>query len=106
MNRAERRRYSNLGVSNKTIMDKTLSDMREQGFKEGIRYTYKSLITIIFYVLKIHLRISKENYQALFERCMKSIDSFRTGQLEPNDIELMKDEIFEEKGLDLRKIDR
>lgn len=35
MNRAERRKYRTLGVSNKAIMDKTLSDMYEQGVKDG-----------------------------------------------------------------------
>ncbi len=106
MNRAERRRYNNLGVSNKAIMDKTLSDMYEQGFKDGIKHTYKSVITILFYVIKNHLRISKENYQSLFLRCMENIDAFRTGQLKPSDVELMKKEILEEKNLDLGRIDR
>lgn len=106
MNRAERRRYSSLGVSNKMIMDKTLSDMYEQGFKDGIKHTYKSVITILFYVIKNHLRISKENYQSLFLRCMENIDAFRTGQLKPSDVELMKKEILEEKNLDLGRIDR
>lgn len=106
MNRAERRRYSNLGVSNKTIMDKTLSDVYEQGFKAGIKHTYKAVITILFYVIKNHLRISKENYQSLFLRCMSNIESFKTGQLRPSDIDLMKQEILEEKSLDLGRIDR
>ena len=106
MNRAERRRYSSLGVSNKMIMDKTLSDMYEQGFKDGIKHTYKAVITILFYVIKNHLRISKENYQSLFLRCMENIDAFRTGQLKPSDVELMKKEILEEKSLDLGRIDR
>lgn len=106
MNRAERRKYSRCGVSNKAIMDKTLSDMYEQGFKDGIKHTYKSVITILFYVIKNHLRISKENYQSLFLRCMENIDAFRTGQLKPSDIDLMKQEILEEKSLDLGRIDR
>lgn len=106
MNRAERRRYSSLGVSNKMIMDKTLSDMYEQGFKDGIKHTYKAVITILFYVIKNHLRISKENYQSLFLRCMSNIESFKTGQLRPSDIDLMKQEILEEKSLDLGRIDR
>ena len=106
MNREERRRYSSLGVSNKMIMDKTLSDMYEQGFKDGIKHTYKAVITILFYVIKNHLRISRENYQSLFLRCMENIDAFRTGQLKPSDIDLMKQEILEEKSLDLGRIDR
>ena len=106
MNREERRRYSSLGVSNKMIMDKTLSDMYEQGFKDGIKHTYKAAITILFYVIKNHLRISKENYQSLFLRCMSNIESFKTGQLRPSDIDLMKQEILEEKSLDLGRIDR
>ena len=93
MNRAERRRYSSLGVSNKMIMDKTLSDMYEQGFKDGIKHTYKSVITILFYVIKNHLRISKENYQSLFLRCMENIDAFRTGHLETNDYETIVKEM-------------
>ena len=87
-------------------MDKTLSDMYEQGFKDGIKHTYKAVITILFYVIKNHLRISKENYQSLFLRCMENIDAFRTGQLKPSDVELMKKEILEEKSLDLGRIDR
>lgn len=94
MNRAERRRYSSLGISNKAIMDKTLSDMYEQGFKDGIKHTYKSVITILFYVIKNHLR------------CMENIDAFRTGQLKPSDVELMRKEMLEEKNLDLGRIDR
>ena len=106
MNRAERRRYSSLGISNKAIMYNTLSDMYEQGFKDGIKHTYKAVITILFYVIKNHLRISKENYQSLFLRCMSNIESFKTGQLRPSDIDLMKQEILEEKSLDLGRIDR
>ncbi len=49
MNRAERRRYSNLGVSNKTIMDKTLSDVYEQGVKDRM----KSVTEIVFYMVLI-----------------------------------------------------
>lgn len=57
-------------------------------------------------MIKNHLRISKENYQSLFLRCMENIDAFRTGQLRPSDVELMKKEILEEKSLDLGRIDR
>lgn len=46
MNRSERRKYSKLGVSNKMIMDKTLSDVYEQGVKDGM----KSVSNIVFYM--------------------------------------------------------
>lgn len=37
MNRAGRRRCNHLGVSNKMVMDKTLSDVYEQGYKAGMK---------------------------------------------------------------------
>ena len=106
MNRSERRKYEKKGYSQHSIMKKYRNDAYEQGFKDGIKHTYKSVITILFYVIKNHLRISRENYQSLFLRCMENIDAFRTGQLKPSDVELMKKEILEEKNLDLGRIDR
>ena len=47
MNRAERRRAEKQGYNHKTIMDKTLSDTYESGYKAGMKavteivFTYK-----------------------------------------------------------------
>ena len=106
MNREQVRKLKEQGYSQKVIMDRYRQEAIDQGFSEGIKHTYKSVITILFYVIKNHLRISRENYQSLFLRCMENIDAFRTGQLKPSDVELMKKEILEEKNLDLGRIDR
>lgn len=106
MNREQSRALKKKGYSQKVIMSRYRQEAIDQGFSEGIKHTYKAVITILFYVIKNHLRISKENYQSLFLRCMSNIESFKTGQLRPSDIDLMKQEILEEKSLDLGKIDR
>lgn len=106
INRTVRRNRERQGVPYQVNIAEIRRQEYDRGFHEGIAHSYRALITIIFYVLKTHLRISKENYQNLFKRCMDSVDCFRTGQLVPDDVDLMKEEILADKGVDMGRIDR
>lgn len=93
MNRAERRRYSNLGVSNKMVMDKTLLDAYEQGYKAGM----KSVTDIVFYMtahtINYKLGFGRKRLQRIMKQIYNNIDAFRTGHLETNDYETIVKEM-------------
>ena len=91
MNRAERRRCNHLGVSNKMVMDKTLSD--EQGYKAGM----KSVTDIVFYMtaytINYKLGFGRKRLQRIMKQIYNNIDAFRTGHLETNDYETIVKEM-------------
>lgn len=85
MNRAERRRYSSLGISNKAIMDKTLSDMREQGIKEGMRMCEEIVFYMTAYTINYKLGFGKERLPKIMKEIYNNIDAYRTKHLTPSD---------------------
>lgn len=93
MNRAERRRYSSLGISNKAIMDKTLSDMRQQGIKEGMRMCEEIVFYMTAYSLKLEFGLGSKRLQKAMRRVFDNIDAFRTGHLNSSDYDVIKSEM-------------
>lgn len=93
MNRAERRRASNAGVSNKAIMDKTLSDIYQKGYDAG----RNDAICIIFYMtahaIQMEFGLGKKRLQRAMKRIFNSIDAFRTGHLVSSDYDTIVAEI-------------
>lgn len=93
MNRAERRKYRTLGVSNKAIMDKTLSDMYEQGVKDGMRMCEEIVFYMTAYSIQLEFNLGKKRLQRAMRRVFDNIDAFRTGHLNSSDYDVIKSEI-------------
>lgn len=93
MNRAERRRYSNLGVSNKTIMDKTLSDTYESGYKAGMKAVTEIVFYMTAYSIQMEFGLGKKRLQRAMKRVYSNIDAYRTGHLESSDYDVIVKEI-------------
>lgn len=95
MNRAERRKASKTGVSNKAIMDRTLSDTYESGYKAGM----KAVTEIVFYMtahsIQMEFGLGRKRLQRAMKRIFNNIDAFRTGHLTPNDYDTIVAEMNE-----------
>ncbi len=85
MNRAERRRCNHLGVSNKMIMDKTLSDVYEQGVKDGMKSVSEIVFYMAAYTINYKLGFGKERLPKIMEEIYSNIDAYRTKHLTPSD---------------------
>lgn len=85
MNRSERRKYSKLGVSNKTIMDKTLSDTYEQGYKAGMKSVSDIVFYMTAYTINYKLGFGKERLPKIMKEIYSNIDAYRTKHLTPSD---------------------
>lgn len=85
MNRSERRKYSKLGVSKKTIMDKTLSDVYEQGVKDGMKSVTEIVFYMAAYTINYKLGFGKERLQKIMKEIYNNIDAYRTKHLTPSD---------------------
>lgn len=85
MNRSERRKYSKLGVSNKMIMDKTLSDVYEQGVKDGMKSVTEIVFYMAAYTINYKLGFGKERLPKIMEEIYSNIDAYRTKHLTPSD---------------------
>lgn len=85
MNRAERRKYSKLGASNKMIMDKTLSDVYEQGVKDGMKSVSDIVFYMTAYTINYKLGFGKERLPKIMKEIYSNIDAYRTKHLTPND---------------------
>ena len=93
MNRKERRKLLRDGVNPKAVMDKYTKELYERGFHDGIDHTADSIMIITAYCLHNHLGLGKQRLPEIMEWIGLNIDSFRTGQLVPKDIDLMKEEL-------------
>lgn len=93
MNRAERRKASNAGVSNKAIMDKTLADTYENGYKAGMKAVTEIVFYMTAYSIQLEFELGKKRLQRAMKRIFSNIDSFRTGQLTPSDYDVIVSEI-------------
>ena len=93
MNRAERRRAEKQGYSNKAIMDKTLSDMYEQGVKDGMRMCEEIVFYMTAYSIQLEFNLGKKRLQRAMRRVFDNIDAYRTKHLNSSDYDLIKSEI-------------
>lgn len=93
MNRKERRKLLRDGVNPKQVMDKYTKELYEQGFHDGIEHTATSILIITAYCLHNHLGLGQKRLPEIMQWIGLNIDSFNTGQLQAEDIQLMKEEL-------------
>lgn len=74
-------------------MDKTLSDMRQQGIKEGMRMCEEIVFYMTAYSLKLEFGLGSKRLQKAMRRVFDNIDAFRTGHLNSSDYDVIKSEM-------------
>lgn len=93
MNRAERRKLGKQGVSNKAIMDRTLSETYTAGYHEGMKAVSDITFYMVAYTLNYKLDFGKKRLQRIMRDIYNNIDAFRTGHLTTSDFDVIKSEM-------------
>lgn len=93
MNRAERRRAEKQGVSKKAIIDKTLQDAYEQGYKAGMKQVVEITFYMVAYTINYKLGFGRKRLQDIMKAIYNNIDAYRTGHLEVADYDTIKEEM-------------
>ena len=101
MNREARRRAEKNGVSRKQIIDRTLSDAYEAGFKSGMKHVVEITFYMVAYTLNYKLGFGRKRLQEIMLNIYNNIDSYRTGHLSTDDYDTIKAEI-EKLGVKMR----
>ena len=71
---------------------------REEAEHEGRRQAIDMILTMMAYTLNYKLGFGKKRLTEIISAIMMNIDSYRTGQLTPNDYDTIKQEL-KEKGI-------
>lgn len=102
MNRLEVRKLKAMGWSEGQIIQKAENDARNAGFDDGFKKGMSNCSNVMFYVMayvaELHFDLSQEDLVKFMKRVYTNIDSYRTGQLTPEDFDIIKQEM-EEKGI-------
>lgn len=102
MNRLEVRKLKSMGLSEGQIIQKAENDARDAGFDDGFKKGMKNCSEVMFYMMayvaELHFDLSQEDLVKFMKRVYTNIDSYRTGQLTPEDFDIIKQEM-EEKGI-------
>lgn len=102
MNRAERRKQEQKGISKAHIMQ----TYREEAYSEGYKRGMQDVVDITFYMVAYTLSyaiedISKEKLQDLCRRIYNNIDAYRTGHLTPQDYDTIVEQMRNEYEIKL-----
>lgn len=88
-------------IAKNTINTMTNNDLYERGFNDGMR----KAVEITFYMtadaINYKLGFGRKRLQRIMYSIYNNIDSFRTGHLEPNDFETIKNGV-EKLGVKLK----
>jgi hypothetical protein len=93
MNRSERRKSER-----KYGQVFTMQKYREEAECEGRRQAIDIILTMMAWTINEHCGFGRKRLTRLIEQIMLNIDSFRTGQLTPEDYNAIKQEL-KEKGI-------
>lgn len=93
MNRAERRRAEKQGYNHKTIMDKTLSDTYESGYKAGMKAVTEIVFYMTAYSIQMEFGLGRKRLQRAMKRVYNNIDAYRTNHLNSSDYDVIKSEM-------------
>lgn len=99
MNRQERRKMERQGVSKKTLMDRTILDTYEKGYKEGMKAVSEIVFYMTAYTLQYKLDFGKKRLQAIMKSIYGNIDAYRTKHLNTQDYETIKSEMENKYGV-------
>jgi len=104
MNRADRRKLKKKGFSEASIMNQYRKEAYDAGARDGVRHSYKMVILLAAYTARIYFDLGKKRLPEFMDRFLKNIDSFRTGQLQPEDMDAIAEEV-KKYGFDIGKLD-
>lgn len=99
MNRAERRRQERAGVDKQSILQKYRQDAFNEGYDMGARGIVEITFYLTAYTLSYKTGFSKKRLRELMNSIYLNIDSFRTGQLVPQDYDTIVEEMNEKYGI-------
>lgn len=99
MNRKQRREYTKK-YGEVFTMQKYRDDAFNSGFKEGVNTTYMVVMNMVAYTLNYKLNLGRKRLPEIIKYIADNIDSYRTGQLNPEDYQEIK-KIVKELGVDL-----
>ena len=101
MNRAERRRQERSGVSEAAIRERDRKEAYDAGYKAGMQSVVEITFYMTAYTLSYKTGYSKARLRELMGYIYNNIDSFRTGQLEPQDFDTIVEEMKGKYGIKL-----
>lgn len=101
MNRAERRRAERNGMNRKEIIDRTLNDSFEAGFKSGMKHVIDIAFYMTAYTLNYKLGFGNKRLTQIMYDIYNNIDAYRTGHLTVDDFDTIKADM-EKLGVKMR----
>ena len=101
INRSERRRLSNRGLSDRDIRTIELEKARQRGFKEGQLEAIEIIFYMTAYTINYKLGFGAKRLQKIMREIYDNIDSFRTGHLYQEDYPEIKKQM-NELGINLK----
>lgn len=93
MNRKESRKLAKMGVSNKAIMDRRLSESYTAGYKEGMKAVSEIVYYMAAYTINYKLGFGRKRLQNIMRAIYNNIDAYRTGHLTTSDYDVIKSEM-------------
>ena len=103
MNRASRRKLEQKGMKKESVMALYRKEAEDAGWKQGVRHSYKTILLLTAYIARMEFELDKNGLTKFMNRLLQCIESFLTGQLEPNDLIAIADEC-REYGFDIEKV--
>lgn len=102
MNRAERRKQEQMGMSKAHVMQEYRREAYDEGYKRGMQ----DVVDITFYLTAYTLSyaidgMTNEKLQEVCRRIYNNIDSFRSGHLTPQDYDAIVEQVRNEFGIKL-----
>ena len=101
MNRQERRKQEKLGISKVDIMNTYRKEAYNEGYSAGMRSVVDITFYMTAYTLSYKTEYSKEELRELMRAIYTNIDSYRTGQLSPEDYTTIEEQMRNEYGIKL-----
>lgn len=81
------------GISNKAIMDRTLSESYTAGYKEGMKAVSEIVYYMAAYTINYKLGFGRKRLQKIMHDIYNNIDAYRTGHLTTSDYDVIKSEM-------------
>lgn len=78
------------GISNKAIMDRTLSESYTAGYKEGMKAVSEIVYYMAAYTINYKLGFGRKRLQRIMHYIYNNIDAYRTGHLTTSDYDVIK----------------
>ena len=102
MNREQLRKLKKQGCNQKIIMDRYRQDAYDQGHRDGVKHTYKTILLLTAYALNNRLHLGRKRLPEIMDAIISYIDSFNTQNLFRGDLPVIASEM-KKLGFDIGK---